>query len=424
VTPESSFPDKATVFVPITPCRVVDTRQAGGPLTNREIREWAISGTGTAFANQGGQAGGCNIPDAAAAVEASVTAVSPTTSGFFRAYPANASMPNATFMNYAARQDITNTGAITITQAARDLKGRNFGGTTHYVIDIQGYFIDPALVAPDKATVFVPITPCRVVDTRQAGGPLTNREIREWAISGTGTAFANQGGQAGGCGIPDAAAAVEASVTAVSPTTSGFFRAYPANAPMPNATFMNYAARQDITNTGAITITQAARDLKGRNFGGTTHYVIDIQGYFIDPALVAPDKATVFVPITPCRVVDTRQAGGPLTNREIREWAISGTGTAFANQGGQAGGCGIPDAAAAVEASVTAVSPTTSGFFRAYPANASMPNATFMNYAARQDITNTGAITITQAARDLKGRNFGGTTHYVIDIQGYFIGTG
>ncbi|MCB0971199.1 MAG: tandem-95 repeat protein, partial [Acidimicrobiales bacterium] len=75
--------------------------------------------------------------------------------------------------------------------------------------------------------VYVPITPCRVVDTRVSGGALGDREIRDYAVSGSGGAFAGQGGQANGCGIPEGALAVEASVTAVSPADSGFFRAWP-----------------------------------------------------------------------------------------------------------------------------------------------------------------------------------------------------
>ena len=51
---------------------------------------------------------------------------------------------------------------------------------------------------------------------------------------------------------------------------------------MPNATFMNMAPGEDITNTGAIALAQSGnQQLKIRNFGGPTHYVIDIQGYYL-----------------------------------------------------------------------------------------------------------------------------------------------
>ncbi|MCB0972207.1 MAG: hypothetical protein KDA97_11935, partial [Acidimicrobiales bacterium] len=72
-----------------------DTRQAGGSLGDREIRDVVVTVDGLIGA-QGGKAGGCDIPGGIAAVEASVTAVDPLDSGFFRAWPSNESMPNAT----------------------------------------------------------------------------------------------------------------------------------------------------------------------------------------------------------------------------------------------------------------------------------------------------------------------------------------
>ena len=73
-----------------------------------------------------------------------MTAVDPADSGFFRAWPNGESMPNATFMNFDRGMDITNTGAITINPEGtgdRHLRIRNFGGSSHYVVDIQGYFV-------------------------------------------------------------------------------------------------------------------------------------------------------------------------------------------------------------------------------------------------------------------------------------------
>ena len=129
-----------------------------------------------------------------------------------------------------------------------------------------------------------------------------------------------------------------------------------------------------------------------------------------------------YTPITPCRIMDTRVAGGALANREIRDVRVTGDGADFAAQGGLADGCGIPAEATAIEASITAVDPSDSGFFRAWPTGESMPNATFMNFDRGMDITNTGSITIDpDDDQYLRIRDFGGTSHYVIDIQGYWL---
>ncbi|MCB0971216.1 MAG: hypothetical protein KDA97_06815 [Acidimicrobiales bacterium] len=438
------LPVEVARYVPITPCRVVDTRRpgAGGAFANREIRDYVVRGSGSTIAQQGGNAGGCGIPDEALGVEASITAVDPADSGFFRTWPSGESMPNATFMNFARGQDTTNTGAITFGDESTDIRARNFGGSAQYVIDVQGYYVLPgASPAPAVQTndggpvgaAYVPLTPCRVVDTRQpgAGGALGNREIRDYQVAGSGGGFASQGGNAGGCGIPDGAVGVEASITAVDPADSGFFRAWPSGESMPNATFMNFARGEDITNTGSVTLATTEGDdhLRVRNFGGSAQYVIDVQGYYVIPETMDPEdldgvELTGYVPMTPCRAVDTRQpgAGGRFANREIRDYLIAGGGSAFASQGGKAGGCGVPDGALGVEASITAVDPADSGFFRAWPSGQSMPNATFMNFARGEDLTNTGSLTIaTTGPDDLRARNFGGTAQYVIDLQGYYL---
>ena len=81
------------------------------------------------------------MPDGAAAVEASVTAVSPAATGFFRAWPAGQAAPNATFLNFTKAQNVTNTGAITLAAAGvTDLAVQNYSTGSHYVIDVQGYY--------------------------------------------------------------------------------------------------------------------------------------------------------------------------------------------------------------------------------------------------------------------------------------------
>ena len=68
------------------------------------------------------------------------------------------------------------------------------------------------------ATFFVPVTPCRVVDTRSGtGGKLLPGSALTWQVTGAGVGFKAQGGKPGGCGIPGSARAVELSVSAVAP---------------------------------------------------------------------------------------------------------------------------------------------------------------------------------------------------------------
>ncbi|MCU1496990.1 MAG: hypothetical protein JWM47_943 [Acidimicrobiales bacterium] len=401
-------------YVPLVPCRVVDTRGGGGAFGPGAVRSFRVTGSGPEFGSQGSNAAGCGVPVGAVAVEASITAVAPTATGFTRAWPHGGPVPTATFLNFTKGQGITNTGSVSLaTTGTEHLSLFNSGGTTHYVIDVQGYFTgDPS------GADYVPVAPCRVVDTRVGGGAMAGGGERSFTVTGTGDEIATQGGKSGGCGIPAGAVAVEASITAVAPTATGFARAWPHGGSVPTATFLNFTKGQAITNTGSVSLatTGTQHHLSLFNSGGTTHYVIDVQGYFTTAAAGAR-----YVPLAPCRVVDTRPGSGALAGGTARSFTVTGSTPAIAAQGGRSGGCGIPTGAVAVEASVTAVAPTATGFARAWPADGAMPTATFLNFTKAQSITNTGSVSLaTTGAQQLRLSSSAGTTHYVIDVQGYF----
>ena len=146
-------------------------------------------------------------------------------------------------------------------------------------VDSVGPGTEPAAAA-GAGQVFVPVTPCRVVDTR-AGSPVAAGATRTFQVAGSG--LSAQGGAAGGCGVPDAAVAVEVSVTTPAPSGSGFLRAWPADAAAPNATMVNFTGGQGTTNTGAVRLSSAAgtSDLSVGAFTSATHVIADVQGYFV-----------------------------------------------------------------------------------------------------------------------------------------------
>jgi hypothetical protein len=129
----------------------------------------------------------------------------------------------------------------------------------------------------------------------------------------------------------------------------------------------------------------------------------------------------LYVPITPCRVVDTRLAGGKFVSGTTRTYLIAGT-TGFAAQGGNASGCGIPPAATAVAANLTANGPSVGGYLRAWPSTISTePNATVLTYLAGPGNISGATLSIAPGvAQSLTVRNHSGTTDLVIDVTGYY----
>ena len=138
-------------FQAIEPCRIVDTRNNGafgqvGRLTANQTRNYDVVGTQGAsyFLDQGAQ--GCDIPGSATAAELTFTAVTPSGTGFLRAWPASQgpSAAGATVLNYTAGASPTNSVALAVEAgnwgAFGELGVKNFSGSTHLVIDVTGYY--------------------------------------------------------------------------------------------------------------------------------------------------------------------------------------------------------------------------------------------------------------------------------------------
>ena len=98
----------------------------------------------------------------------------------------------------------------------------------------------------------------------------------------------------------------------------------------------------------------------------------------------------IYTPVAPCRIIDTREpggGGGPIAGNATRNFVVVGT-TGFESQGGNVGGCGIPEDATSVMINFIAVTPLTGGHLRAWPYGGSMPNASIVNFVPGLNIAN------------------------------------
>jgi hypothetical protein len=144
--------------------------------------------------------------------------------------------------------------------------------------------------------VYTPITPCRILDTRVAGGPLGGGFTRDFnAVVGSGGNFSSQGGSATDCGVVAAGqAAVVVNVTAVTPSGAGFATVYPFGATRPLASSVNYTTGAIVNNT---VVAKLPNPLTTKDFTiytfATSDFVADIVGYYAPPQATALDCATV-----------------------------------------------------------------------------------------------------------------------------------
>lgn len=139
--------------------------------------------------------------------------------------------------------------------------------------------------------VFTPVPPCRIIDTRLAGGVLAAGTTRDFFVAGS-FGFAGQGGLNGGCGIPfGPATAVVINFIAVNATGGGNLRAFPVGSPVPNASIVNYALVPGLNIANGLVqpicnpaLSFCALDLTIRADVSATHVVADVLGYFAPPS--------------------------------------------------------------------------------------------------------------------------------------------
>lgn len=138
---------------------------------------------------------------------------------------------------------------------------------------------EETLAAVTPYMSFVGITPCRLVDTRDAGFPagygpplLSAGEYRTIDMSEAR------------CGVPTTARAVSMNVTVVLPSLPGFLSIWPgtsANQPDPLVSSLNYAANDVIPNAVIVPLLDANSQMTVYT-PASTHLLIDVNGYFRD----------------------------------------------------------------------------------------------------------------------------------------------
>jgi len=150
---QSQILTRNLIYNTTQPCRVLDTRVAGGILAGGTSRTFNIVGgnvTATTFTGQGGTNGGCSLPGFAGfspkvqAVVIVLTSTSSTGPGFLVAYPSDQAQPATAVLNYAAGQTVANTVVVPVRQDTQGADITVVAGvsSTHVIGDVMGYFSD------------------------------------------------------------------------------------------------------------------------------------------------------------------------------------------------------------------------------------------------------------------------------------------
>ena len=374
-------------FIPVVPCRIMDTRDAGYPsgfgppsLLGGAARDIAIPSSG------------CQIPAGAQAYSLNFTVIPKSTTLYYlTAWPTGQPQPFVSTLNSPDASVIANAAivpagaggsiSVAVTQA------------TDLVIDINGYF-----GRPPRATLHLILPPCRILDTRNApgtfGGPsLAANTERSFPVLSSA------------CGVPSTAQAYALNVTAVPKGALFYITTWPTGQPKPLVSTLN---SYDGTVLANMAIVPAGSSGAVSFFpSNDTDLVVDINGYFAPPAA----GGLSFFAIAPCRIADTRNPtgtfGGPnLGAAETRAFPVP-----------QAS-CGLPSTAGAYSLNVTAVPVSFLAYLTVWPAGTGAPLVSTLNGYKGIAIANAAIIPAgTSGSVNVFAHD---ATAVVIDTNGYF----
>jgi streptogramin lyase len=139
----------------------------------------------------------------------------------------------------------------------------------------------------------------------------------------------------------------------------------------------------------------------------------DLIGRFTLPA-ESPPPAVSFYTLAPCRVIDTRGPSGSYGGPALLSQSVRGVVLA--------GRCGIPSGATSVAVNIAVTEASQGpGFLTLYPGGAARPLASSLNFLAGQTRANNAVLRLSSGgALSVYCGQGAGTTHFILDVTGYF----
>ena len=156
-----------------------------------------------------------------------------------------------------------------------DVLNPAFGSLTAGDFDVIQLGWKPAVATAGGPYKFYTLTPCRLLDTRQAdgphGGPAVPPGSQRVVVA------------AGQCGIPATAKSLAVNVTVVQPAEPGFLSFFAGDAPVPATSTLNFASGDVRANNSILALASSGTGTVAL-FNSTAtqpvHVLVDVSGYF------------------------------------------------------------------------------------------------------------------------------------------------
>ncbi|HSY13546.1 MAG TPA: choice-of-anchor tandem repeat GloVer-containing protein [Verrucomicrobiae bacterium] len=381
-------PGSGLQFVPITPCRLLDTRSSGGPIPGGSYQTYNLPALA--------QTNGCANLSSAVAYSLNVTLVPQNGPvSYLTIWPAGLAQPVTSTMNSDGRVKANAAIVPAGVSAGVDVYVAN---TTNLLLDIDGYF-----TAPSSSTLkFYPVTPCRLADTRSSNYPpglgtpnLSGGVARDFPVLSSSC-------------IPSGVtpAAYSLNLTAIPYPQGGdrlgYLEIWPTGQqPQNPVSTLNNPTGTNVANAAIVpagtggSITAFPSD--------DTNLAIDINGYFASSGT----GGLSLYPAPPCRVFDSRGVGNGQP--------FSGTLSPPINVAGSV--CAPPSGALGYVFNATVVPSPTLSYLTLWPDSEGQPTVSTLNAGDGSITSNMAILANGDGKIDAYAQ---GATQLILDISAYF----
>lgn len=375
-------PTTPSYLHPIKPVRIVDTREGLGAPTSKLGPGASIS---VAIAGIAG------LPDkGVTSVIANVIAVEPTEAMYFTVSPSEVARPHTSNVNAVPGRPVPNL-VIAKVGSNGNIDVFNSHGNTHCVVDVFGYTDG----AEASGSNFHPLVPERLFDSREGLGLPKVRVAADSTV---------QIDVAGHAGVPSSGAtAVVLNLTCVAPNRDGHLTVSPTGRGSTGTSNVNFGPGETVPNLVICELGDGGR-LDIDSAFASTELVGDVFGYF-------GADGDRLIPITPARLLDTREGlGAPKRQSsadEAIELVVTGVG-------------GVPSNASAVALNVTATNVAGPSHVSVWPTGESEPSTSSLNIVGGDTRANMVICQVGDRASVSLGSRVA-NADLVADVMGYFV---
>lgn len=387
LAPVSMLGQAGLQFVPITPCRIVDTRP--NPIPSNTTETFNLP--------QLAQTQGCASLTSAAAYSINISAIPTADLGDLYVWPTGQTQYAWPLLQSLMGKEKSD--HVLVPAGTSGSINIHVSDASNLTIDIDGYFQS----ASTSTLAFFPISPCRVVETRNPNGTFGGPSL----VGQTPRTFPMKQSPAP-CSIPSSAKAYSLNFSVIPPTGGyvGFLQAWPANQQRPGTVILDDNTNGVGTVVANTSIVAAGTDQYGSitvQASQNTDLAVDITGYFASPIGVG---GTSFYTVADCRAFDSRNNGGAFT------------GTMAITIGTQ---CGLSTSVKAYLFNASAFPEDPLVYLALWAGGQTQPNTSILN-SIDEDITSNNAI-----VQNGTGSNAGmvdtfasSSTNLALDVYGYF----